>query len=199
PAAPSPGSSPRSEQPPSPAHPIRRIRPLAWGGPFHWRNGRTCQPAWRGIRGIRDGTASGVAVGASRNARLQVAAAGLLPLDRLEQGLEIALAETERTVPLDELEEHRRPVADGCGEDLQQVAVLVPIDKNSAALQLFDRDAYLADSSPKLRILVVGIRGREELDPVCSQGVDRGQKTPGRERDVLAARSAVILQVLVDL
>ena len=61
-------------------------------------------------------------VGASRNdgpVRSQVAAPGLLPLDRLEQCLEITLAEPLRTVPLDQLEEDRRPVLHPLGEDLQ--------------------------------------------------------------------------------
>jgi hypothetical protein len=53
------------------------------------------------------------------------------PLDRLEEGLEVALAEAERAVPLDDLEEHRRAVAEGLGEDLQQVAVLVPVDEDA--------------------------------------------------------------------
>ena len=43
---------------------------------------------------------------------LHVAALGLLPLDRLEQCFEVALAEPLRAVPLDQLEEHRRPVLD---------------------------------------------------------------------------------------
>ncbi len=58
---------------------------------------------------------------------LQVPAPGLLPLDRLEQRLEVPLAEPLRAVPLDQLEEHGRPVLDRLGEDLQQVPVLVPV------------------------------------------------------------------------
>src|SRR5215831_8161689 len=53
----------------------------------------------------------------------EVAAAGLLPLDRLEQRLEVAFAKALRAVPLDQLEEDRRPVLHRLGEDLQQVAV----------------------------------------------------------------------------
>jgi DNA-binding CsgD family transcriptional regulator len=79
---------------------------------------------------------------------LQVAAQLLLALDRLKERLEVALAEAERAVPLDELEEHRRPVADRLGEDLQQVAVLVPVDQDAALAQLLDRDPDLADPLP---------------------------------------------------
>src|ERR671922_1992602 len=45
----------------------------------------------------------------------------LLALDRLEERLEVALAEPARAVPLDDLVEHRRPVADRLGEDLEHV------------------------------------------------------------------------------
>ena len=48
----------------------------------------------------------------------QVPAPGLLPLDRLEKRLEVSLAEPLRAVPLDQLEEHGRPVLDRLGEDL---------------------------------------------------------------------------------
>ena len=73
----------------------------------------------------------GLSVGAIIQ-RSQVAAQFLLPLDGLEQRLEVALAEAERAVPLDQLEEDRRPVAERLGEDLQQVAVLVPVDQDAA-------------------------------------------------------------------
>jgi hypothetical protein len=43
----------------------------------------------------------------------EVAPGFLLPLDGLEQRLEVSLAEAQRAVPLDELEEDRRAVADG--------------------------------------------------------------------------------------
>src|SRR3954466_4159725 len=94
----------------------------------------------------------------------EVAALFLLALDRLEQGLEVALSETERAVPLDELEEDGRPVAGGLGEDLQQVAVLVAVDQDPALLQLLDRGPDLTDAGAQLGVLVVGVRRGEELD-----------------------------------
>src|SRR6187431_3361129 len=96
----------------------------------------------------------------------EVAALGLLALQRLEQRLEVALAEAERAVPLDQLEEHRRPVAERLGEDLQQVAVLVAVDQDRSLLQLLDRDPDVGDPGAQLRVLVVGVGGREELDAV---------------------------------
>src|SRR6187397_285548 len=83
----------------------------------------------------------------------EVAATLLLALDGLEEGLEVALAETERAVPLDQLEEHGGPVADRPGEDLQQVAVLVAVDQDAAALQVLDRHPDVADPGPQLGVL----------------------------------------------
>ena len=65
-----------------------------------------------------------------RNA-LEVSSPLLLALDRLEERLEVALAEAARTVALDDLEEHRRPVLDRLGEDLQQVALVVAVDQDA--------------------------------------------------------------------
>src|SRR4051794_37238100 len=93
----------------------------------------------------------------------EVASALLFALDRLEQRLEVALAEAERAVALDQLEEDRGPVTDGLGEDLQQVAVLVAVDQDPAPLQLLDRCPDVADPRPQLGIAVVGVRRREEL------------------------------------
>jgi hypothetical protein len=67
---------------------------------------------------------------AHRAVLLQVARGVLLALDRLEQGLEVALAEAARAVALDDLEEDRRPVAERLGEDLQQVALVVVVDED---------------------------------------------------------------------
>src|SRR5215472_15970761 len=89
----------------------------------------------------------------------EVAAAGLFPLDRLEQRLEVALAEPLRAVPLDQLEEHGRPVLDRLGEHLQQVAVLVPVGEYLPGGQFGERHPGLAHPAPEL--LVVGVRGVE--------------------------------------
>src|SRR5260370_37090397 len=83
---------------------------------------------------VRRGHLSGV--GTAIASVSEVAAQFLLALDRLEQRFEVALAEAERSVPLDELEEHRGAVADRAGEDLQQITVLVAVDQDVAALRL---------------------------------------------------------------
>src|SRR5471030_3066674 len=85
--------------------------------------------------------------GHSENSRdLKVAPALLLPLDGLEQRLEVALAKAQRAMTLDHLEEHGGAVADGPREDLQEVAVLVAVDQDAPLLQLLDRSAHVADA-----------------------------------------------------
>ena len=73
----------------------------------------------------------GVGAGRPRHEITGCRVYGLLPLDRLEKRLEVALAEPLRAVPLDQLEEDRRPVLHRLGEDLQQVAVLVPVGQDA--------------------------------------------------------------------
>src|SRR6185312_11970497 len=67
---------------------------------------------------------------------LERAPARLLALDGLEEGLEIALAEAARPAALDDLEEERRPVLDGLGEDLEEVPFIVAIDEDPQLGQL---------------------------------------------------------------
>ena len=61
---------------------------------------------------------------------LQRTAAGLLALDRLEESLEITLAEALRPAALDDLEEQRRSVLHRLGEDLEQIALVIAIDED---------------------------------------------------------------------
>src|SRR3989441_12235745 len=91
--------------------------------------------------------------------RFRDAAAYLVELHRLEQRLEVALAEALVAFPLDDFEEDR---ADGgLGEDLQQQpAARAAVDQDPAPLQLLERLGVvwqaLADH------LVVGVRRVED-------------------------------------
>ena len=67
---------------------------------------------------------------------LEIAPQGLFSLDRLEQCLEIAFSKPARAVPLDDLEEERRPVLGGLREDLQQVSLLVAVGEDAQASQV---------------------------------------------------------------
>src|SRR4029079_1096151 len=82
----------------------------------------------------------------------EVAAGVLLALDGLEQRLEVALAEAERAVPLDHIEEDRGAVAQRLGEDLQQVAVLVAVHEDLAPLEVLDRRPDVADPRAQLGV-----------------------------------------------
>ena len=127
---------------------LRAVRRWRHGGPSARPAGPstvgTGAAATRILRVSRDaGLARGRirVIAAARRAavRSEVAAGVLLALDGLEERLEVALAEAERAVALDQLEEDRRAVAERLGEDLQQVAVLVAVDQDPALLQLLDR------------------------------------------------------------
>src|SRR5690348_2743135 len=98
---------------------------------------------------------------------LQVAALGLLALDRLEQRLEVAVAEAARAVALDDLEEHRGAVADRLREDLQQVALVVAVDQDALLAQV----GKLLDDLGHARgdLVVIRLGDREELDAALAQ------------------------------
>src|ERR671933_693016 len=129
--------------------------------------------------------------------RLQVAALGLLALDRLEQRLEVAVAEAARAVALDDLEEDRRAVADRLREDLEEVALVVAVDQDALLAQVGE----LLDDLWHARrdLVVVGLGDREELDASAAHLGDRADDVARRHRDVLGAGAAVELEVLVDL
>ena len=78
----------------------------------------------------------------------EIAAQRLLALDRLEQGLEVALAEAARAVALDDLEEQRRAVADRLGEDLQQVALVVAVDQDAEPARSSQRPPRSSPTRP---------------------------------------------------
>src|SRR6266571_2290921 len=94
--------------------------------------------------------------------RLQVAAEGLLALDRLEQRLEVAFAEAARPVALDHLEEERWPVLVRLREDLQEVAVLVAVRQDPQPAQVLPVLTDLPNSI--FDVGVVRVRGRKEDD-----------------------------------
>src|SRR5687767_1984157 len=85
---------------------------------------------------------------------LEVAATLLLAFDGLEQRLEVAGTKALGAFALDDLEEHGGAVADGLGEDLQQVAVLVAVDEDPELLQLGPRKIEVAE--PGAGVVVVG-------------------------------------------
>src|SRR3954452_1743977 len=94
----------------------------------------------------------------------------LLALDRLEECLEVPLAEAARAVALDDLEEDRRPVADRLREDLQEVALVVAVDQDAEPAEVIHRLVDLADALR--RLVVVRVRRAQELDTAFGEALD---------------------------
>src|SRR5215212_5803376 len=97
---------------------------------------------------------------------------------------------------LDRLEEDRRPVLGGLGEDLEQVPVLVAVGKDAQPLQVGVVLGYLPD--PLLDLFVVRLRRVEEDDTALLQRLDGADDVLALHRDVLHARPVVELEVLLD-
>src|SRR3954451_18795043 len=121
----------------------------------------------------------------------------LLALDRLEECLEVPLAEAARAVALDDLEEDRRPVADRLREDLQQVALVVAVDQDAEPAEV--RQVLLDLADPLRHVVVVLLGDLEELDALLGEGRDAADDVARGDRDVLRPGAAVVLDVLLDL
>src|SRR5689334_1514382 len=132
-----------------------------------------------------------------RRPPLQVAARRLLALDRLEQGLEVPLAEAPRALPFDDLVEERRPVLHRLGENLQQIAVRITVDENAEGLQLGQRLVDRSDAV--LEVVVVRRRHREKLDTAIAERRHGTHDVVRRQREMLHARPTIELEILVDL
>src|SRR4029078_12261490 len=114
---------------------------------------------------------------------LEVAAEGLLALDRLEQRFEVPFPEAACAVALYHLEEQRGPVLCGLCKDLQQIAVVVPVDENPQPLESVRILADLSDAFGG--ILVVGLRRREEEYAELLQRLDGAHDVLRLQRHVL--------------
>src|SRR2546429_3098549 len=128
--------------------------------------------------------------------RFQNAAAYLVELHRLEQRLEVALAEALVALPLDDFEEDR---ADGgLGEDLQQQpAARAAVDEDLPLLQLGERLAMVRQALADH--LVVGVRRVEQLHARGAQLIDGGIDVAAMQGDVLDALAVILLEILLDL
>src|SRR6266571_4465790 len=93
---------------------------------------------------------------------LEIPSSCLLALDRLEQCLEVSLAEAARAFALDDLVEQRRPILDRLRENLQEVAVGIAVHQDAELLQAIERLVDRADA--RLQVGVIGRGNVEELD-----------------------------------
>src|SRR5439155_2203242 len=122
-----------------------------------------------------------------RGARLQDAAADLVFLDTLEQGAEVALAETFIALALDELEEDRPDY--GSGETLEQhfgfpaFDHAFTVDQDAILLQLVKRLAVTRNALIDLVVIGIGCP-RHEFEAVAVERFDRNVKIVAAERHV---------------
>src|SRR3954471_5933687 len=142
---------------------------------------------------IGSGAASGM-----RARRRDDAAADLVELDRLEQSLEIALAEALVALALDDLEEDR---ADHIlGEDLEEEAFAGlgrSVDQDAALAHL--GDVVVVAGNALVDHVVIGFGAVLELDAVRPQRIDGGEDIVGGEGEMLDALAFIFLQIFLDL
>ena len=91
-----------------------------------------------------------------RRSGLQVAAAVLFDLEGLEEGFEVALAETLASTAADDLEEEGRPILQWLGEELEKVAFVVRVHQ----------DPEVADAFVILLDRLVAVLGEDAVDPL---------------------------------
>src|SRR3954471_19658179 len=137
-----------------------------------------------------------------RVAHLQHAAANLILLDRFEQRLEIALAESIVALALDEFEEDRPDRVRR--ENLQQhfgVAAIdhaLAVDQDAVALQA--GDVLAMPRQARVDLLEIGLwRRRHERQAVGAQRLDGGVDVARAAGDVLDALTAIDVEILLDL
>src|SRR5262249_41672476 len=128
---------------------------------------------------------------------LQVAAEGLLALNGLEERLEVAGAEAASALALDHLEEDRWAVLHVLGKDLEQVAIVVTVHEDAEPCQLVYWLINLADA--RLQFLIVGRWRREEFYALRLELSHCRQDVAGDHSNVLHARAAIVVQILLDL
>ncbi len=100
-------------------------------------------------------------------------------------------------MPLDHLEEERRPILRRLREDLQEIAVLVAVGEDPQPLQVGVVLGDLADAA--LDLVVVRLRRVEEEHAAVLQRFNRLNDALRLQGDVLHAGALVELEVLVDL
>src|SRR5260370_35791379 len=116
---------------------------------------------------------------------LQRASLRLLPFNRLEQRLEVALAEATRAAALNDFEEQRRAVGDRLGENLKHVPPVVAIHEDAQRGQLVE--VLLDVANTRGQRIVVRLRHTQEGDIVRTHRPNRFDAVVGNERDVLHA------------
>lgn len=132
---------------------------------------------------------------------LAVAAEFLLALDGLEESLEVTGTESLVAATLDDLNEDSGAVLNGLGEDLEQVAGLVVVNKD---VELLDGVQVLSNLGggaleTEAQVLVVGGGDGQEVHATSTEVANSLDDVGGVEGDMLNTGTAVVLAVLSDL
>lgn len=103
--------------------------------------------------------------------------------------------------PLDDFVEEGGSVLNRLGEDLQQISVLIVVQKNLVLLESVD---VLADLNRHIRqvlpnVVIVGIGDSQELHSTLGEGLYSVDNSLSPERNVLGSRAVVVVYVLLDL
>src|SRR6187399_556305 len=114
---------------------------------------------------------------------LEISSPPLLFLDRDEQRLKVAFSKTFAALSLEDLVEHRRPVLDGFGKDLQQIALFVAVDEDAEAFEL--TDIFVDTANAVRQFFVVGVGDTEEFDAVPLQFFHRTKDVAAQKGEVL--------------
>lgn len=103
----------------------------------------------------------------------QVSSLSLLPLNSLEQPLEVPGAEPVKLIALDDLNEHSWPVHHRLSEYLQQIPALIEIDEDVEFLQsieiLLQLEVNLGGLQPEPHGIVVCVRDADEVNATLAE------------------------------
>lgn len=132
---------------------------------------------------------------------LQISPQGLFSLDSFKQTLEVPSTKPIKVMPLNNLNENRRPIHQMLRKQLQQITPLIKVNQNIQTLErlkiLIQNHALVLQ--PLLHPLVVCLRDADELHTAGLQVCDGGDDVVGSEGDVLHAGAAVEVDVFFDL
>src|SRR5260370_25578093 len=137
-----------------------------------------------------------------RGLHLQHAAADLVFLDRFEQRLEIALAETVVALALDEFEKDRpdRVRRKNLQQHFGEAAIDDTLAVDQDAVLLEPRDVLAMSGQSRIDLLEIGVgRRRHERQAGGTQAFDGRKDIAHSAGDVLDAFSALHLAIFLDL